>query len=38
MCRAHSPGPVPLVVLFHGADGAAQGIMLRLSGVADTLV
>ena len=30
-------GPVPLVVLLHGAGGAAQGIMSRLSGVADSV-
>jgi predicted esterase len=30
-------GPVPLVVLFHGAGGAAQGIMSRLSGAADSV-
>jgi predicted esterase len=31
-----SPGPAPLVVLFHGAGGAAQGIMRRMSGIADS--
>ena len=31
------PGPAPLVVLLHGAGGAAQGIMRRLSGVADSV-
>jgi len=30
-------GPVPLVVLLHGAGGAAQGIMSRLSTVADSV-
>lgn len=30
-------GPVPLVVLLHGAGGAAQGIMSRLSSVADSV-
>ena len=29
-------GPAPLVVLLHGAGGAAQGIMRRLSTVADS--
>lgn len=31
------PGPVPLVVLLHGAGGAAQGIMSRLASVADSV-
>jgi predicted esterase len=30
-------GPVPLVVLFHGAGGAARGIMSRLSPLADSV-
>jgi predicted esterase len=30
-------GPVPLVVLLHGAGGAAQGIISRLSSVADSV-
>jgi phospholipase/carboxylesterase len=30
-------GPVPLVVLFHGAGGAARGIMSRLSSSADSV-
>jgi len=30
-------GRVPLVVLLHGAGGAARGIMNRLSGVADSV-
>lgn len=30
-------GPVPLVVLLHGAGGAAQNIMARLSPVADSV-
>lgn len=30
-------GPAPLVVLLHGAGGAAQGIMSRLSSVADSV-
>ncbi len=30
-------GPVPLVVLLHGAGGAAQSIMSRLSGLADSV-
>lgn len=30
-------GPVPLVVLLHGAGGAARGIMSRLSSVADSV-
>jgi predicted esterase len=30
-------GPAPLVVLLHGAGGAAQGIMRRLSTVADSV-
>jgi predicted esterase len=31
------PGPAPLVVLLHGAGGAARNIMNRLAGVADTV-
>src|SRR5687767_6744519 len=31
------PGPAPLVVLLHGAGGAAQNILARLSGVADSV-
>jgi len=31
------PGPAPLVVLLHGAGGAAQSIFARLSGVADSV-
>ncbi len=30
-------GPAPLVLLLHGAGGAAQNIMNRLSGVADSV-
>lgn len=30
-------GPAPLVVLLHGAGGAAQNILARLSGVADSV-
>lgn len=35
--RTLPSGSVPLVVLLHGAGGAAQGIMSRLSGVADSV-
>ena len=31
------PGPAPLVVLLHGAGGAAQYIMARMSNVADSV-
>jgi phospholipase/carboxylesterase len=31
------PGPAPLVLLLHGAGGAAQNIMNRLSNVADSV-
>ena len=31
------PGPAPLVVLLHGAGGAAQNIMSRMANVADSV-
>src|SRR5688500_464148 len=35
--RAAARGPVPLVVMLHGAGGSAQGIRRRLFGASDSL-
>lgn len=35
--RSAREGPVPLVVLLHGAGGSANGIRRRLFGIADTM-
>jgi phospholipase/carboxylesterase len=35
--RAAAKGPVPLVVMLHGAGGSAQGIRRRLFGASDSL-
>lgn len=35
--RAAASGPVPLVVLLHGAGGSAQGIRRRIFGTSDSI-